>query len=80
MKLWNDLLKSPAGKYSRKSVIIIVFLLFIITIGSYIVIDKDSHDNSVKVFDSSLIFLSVLIGSSIADKKILSKTKPPEDI
>ena len=78
MKLFDDLLKYN-NKYSRKSLIIFVFLIFIIIVGSYIVIDKEYHDKAVQVFDSSLIFLATLLGISIADKKLLSKNKPPEE-
>jgi len=77
MKIFNDLLKYN-GKYSRKSLIIFVFLIFIISVGVYIVVDKESHERALQVFDSSLIFLATLIGVTTVDKKLASKNNKDE--
>jgi len=75
-KLIDDLLKSPSGKYSRKSVIIIITFAFTIILGSYIVVAEVLNSYASGIFDSLLIFLSTLLSISIADKKILNKSVP----
>lgn len=72
MKLINDLLKSPSGKYSRKSIIIMIVFLYTLGIGLYITVE----DKSTSVFDSCMLFLIALLGISVADKKILNKSVP----
>lgn len=78
-KLLNDLLKSPTGKYSRKSVYALIFLIFLISIGTFIVIDDTRNEDAKEVFDSSLIFLGILLGLTAADKKFLNKVPDPKE-
>ena len=75
-KILNDLLKSPTGKYSRKSFIILVTFFFTIALGTYIVLAEVLNVYASGIFDSLLIFLSVLVGASISDKKIINKSVP----
>lgn len=75
-KILSDLLKSPSGKYSRKSVITIVFSIFTIGVGIYAAMAT----NPKEVFDSCLIFLGALVGMNITDKKIKNNQAPPQDI
>lgn len=56
-----------------------VMFIFVLVIGSYIVIDKDSHQNAIDVFNSSLLFLASLISVSIVDKKIAAKPQIPKE-
>lgn len=70
MKILNDLLKSPNGKYSRKSFYGLVTFVYVLGLGVYVTITN----GSTGVFDSMLIFLGTLILSTIADKKLLNKS------
>lgn len=73
----NDLLKQR-GKYSRKSVIIMITFLFILIIGGYIVIAEKCNSQAVEIFNSLLLFESVLLGIATADKKIKNKEEQTE--
>ena len=75
-KLLNDLLKSPTGKYSRKSFMIIVTFIFTLLLGTYIVLAEVLNVYASGIFDSLLIFLTFLTGGTIADKKIINKSVP----
>lgn len=72
MKLINDLLKSPSGKYSRKSVIIMITFIFTLCIGTYSTV----FDKGTSVFDSLLLFLATLLGIAVWDKKVQNKAVP----
>lgn len=72
MKLIDDLLKSPNGKYSRKSVIIMLTFIFTLVIGAYATIE----DKPTAVFDSLLLFLTAMICGTIYDKKVENKSVP----
>ena len=69
--LIKQLLTNINGRYSRKSFITILFTFFSLGIGIYAAIVKDPID----VFNSSLVFLGLLVGITVADKKITSKEK-----
>ena len=76
-KFLSDLLKEPDGKYSRKSIITVIFTIFTVAIGVYAAIEEDPE----AIFNSSLIFLASLISINTIDKKIISVNKPKtEDI
>jgi len=75
-KLINDLLKSPSGKYSRKSVIIIITFLVTLSLGAYIVIAEVLNTYASGVFNSLLLFLGALLGISVFDKKVENKSVP----
>lgn len=49
--------------------------LFVLAVGTYIVIDKDSHENAIEVFNSSLIFLGTILGIIVYDKQITTKSE-----
>lgn len=68
----NDILKSR-GKYSRKSLIIMISFLFILATGGYIVISDSCTPQAVDIFNSMLLFESVLLGISVVDKKLENK-------
>lgn len=75
----NKLLKTPAGKYSRKSFMIIVsfivtMLLAVLIVLCDIFFKYTASDVSIGVFNSMLLFLTGLVTSAVVDKKIISKT------
>lgn len=79
-KIVNDTLKTN-GKYSRKSLTIFVTFVFTIILGTFIVVsdkilDKEVNRYAIDVFDSFLLFLSVMMGLSEASKKIVNKQVP----
>ncbi len=75
-KLLNDLLKSPTGKYSRKSFMILVTFIFTLLLGTYIVLSEVLNVYASGIFDSLLIFLTALTGGAIYDKKVINKSVP----
>lgn len=76
MKIIDDLLKSPSGKYSRKSVIILVTFILTMCLGSYIVVAEVLNSYASGIFDSLLIFLTAMVSGSIYDKKVENKSVP----
>lgn len=76
MKIVDDLLKSPSGKYSRKSVMVMITFLVTLALGIYIVIAEVLNTYASGIFDSLLIFLFGLTGTIVADKKLLNKSVP----
>lgn len=75
-QLFNDFLKSPTGKYSRKSFIMLVTFLFTLALGTYIVLAEVLNMYASGIFDSLLIFLTAIISGSIYDKKVENKSMP----
>jgi di/tricarboxylate transporter len=78
-KLINDTLKEK-GKYSRKSLTVLVTFLFILALGSFIVIsdkilEKEVNRYAIDVFNSLLVFLTLLMGLTEAGKKLLNKNE-----
>jgi len=76
MKLINDLLKSPNGKYSRKSFMVIVTFIITMILGIYIVVAQVLNTYASGIFDSLLLFLAAITGLTSADKKIANKSVP----
>lgn len=79
-KIVDDTLKSN-GKWSRKSLTIFVTFLSVIILGTFIVIsdkilEKEVNRYAIDVFNSLLLFLSVMMGLSEASKKIVNKQVP----
>ena len=82
-KIVNDTLKTN-GKFSRKSLTIFVTFIFVLNLGTFIVISdkvlqKEVNRYAIDVFNSLLLFLSVLMGLSEASKKIENKQEPIKD-
>lgn len=80
-KLLNDLLKSPTGKYSRKSFMIIVTFIFTLLLGAFIVLsdkvlEREINRYGIDVFNSLLLFLTAIVSGSIYDKKVENKSVP----
>lgn len=84
-KLLKDLLTSPTnGKYSRKSIIIMTTFVFILLLGAFIVLsdkvlEREINRYGIDVFNSLLLFLATMLGISVVDKKIISKTDTPKE-
>lgn len=82
-KLLNDLLKTN-GKYSRKSVITFITFIFVIFLGTFIIIsdkvlEREVNKYAIDVFNSLLLFLSVVMGIGEASKKIVNKQVPTNE-
>jgi hypothetical protein len=74
IKIKNDTLKEK-GKYSRKSLTVLVTFLFILALGTFIVIsdkivEKEVNRYAIYVFNSLLVFLTLLMGLTEAEIKL----------
>lgn len=79
-KIVNDTLKNR-GKWSRKSLTILVTLNFVLALGTFIVIsdyvlDKVVNEHAITVFQSLLFFLGSLMGITELGKKFENKQPP----
>lgn len=79
-KIIQDTLQSN-GKWSRKSLTILTTFIFILALGTFIVIsdkilEKEVNRYAINVFDSLLVFESLLMGLSEASKKFVNKQEP----
>lgn len=79
-KIINDTLKTN-GKWSRKSLTILTTFIFILMLGTFIVIsdkilEKEVNRYAISVFDSLLVFEGLLMGLSEASKKFINKQTP----
>lgn len=85
MKIINDTLKGPNGKYSRKSLTMFVSFIACVILGSYIVFSNyltttPINTNAIDVFEGFLILVGALSGISVWDKQVLfSKKKVNEE-
>ncbi len=82
-KVINDTLKTN-GKWSRKSLTILTTFVFILALGTFIVIsdkilEKEVNRYAINVFDSLLVFESLLMGLSEASKKFINKQEPVKE-
>ena len=82
-KVINDTLKTN-GKWSRKSLTILTTFVFILALGTFIVIsdkilEKEVNRYAIDVFNSLLVFLSLLMGLSEASKKFINKQFPVKE-
>jgi len=82
-KVINDTLKTN-GKWSRKSLTILTTFVFILALGTFIVIsdkilEKEVNRYAIDVFDSLLVFESLLMGLSEASKKFVNKQEPVKE-
>lgn len=76
-KLINDTLKSPNGKWSRKSLTMFVSFLVCIFLGAYIVVSNYITEtpvavNAIDVFQGFLLLVGALSGITVWDKQSLS--------
>jgi hypothetical protein len=78
-KIINDTLKEQ-GKYSRKSITVLVTFVFILALGTFIVVsdkilEKEVNRYAIDVFNSLLVFLTLLMGLTEAGKKLVNKNE-----
>ena len=81
-KIINDTLKTPDGKWSRKSLIMLASFIMSMITGIYIVIsDKISNiainGYAITVFQGFLLLTATLVGATIIDKQTLFKNAKP---
>ena len=81
-KLIKDTLKAPNGKWSRKSLTMLVAFIFAILLGAFIVLsdkvlEREVNRYAIDVFDSFMLLVFGLSGISVIDKKV--KNKAEED-
>jgi hypothetical protein len=79
MKLIKDIL-TENKIYSLKRVYSLVLLIFILTLGAFIVVsdkilEKEVNHYAIEIFNSLLMFLGLLIGVAVVDKKITNKVE-----
>jgi len=72
MKILQDTLKSPNGKWSRKSLTLFVSFMLSIVLGSYIVVAPHFsvviNQYAIEVFNSFMLLVAALSGITVADK------------
>ena len=77
-KLINDTLKSPNGKWSRKSLTMFVSFVASLILGGYIVVSNyitktPVAENAVDVFQGFMLLVGALSGVTVWDKQNLYK-------
>lgn len=81
MKILQDTLKSPNGKWSRKSLTLFVSFIIAIILGSYIVVAPHIsvviNQYAIEVFNSFMLLVAALSGITVADK--FTPNKPSKD-
>jgi hypothetical protein len=80
MKIIDDTLKSPNGKYSRKSLTSFVAFVFALGLGLYIVIsdyiiEREINRYAIDVFQSLLLLVGATLGLTVWDKQNLYKNE-----
>lgn len=79
-KIINDTLMTN-GRWSRKSLTTITTFIFVLALGTFIVIsdkilDKPVNVYALPVFQSLLVFLGTLMGLTEFSKKVANKQAP----
>jgi anionic cell wall polymer biosynthesis LytR-Cps2A-Psr (LCP) family protein len=84
MKIFNDILKGPDGKYSRKSLTMFVSFISSVVLGTYIVVanyitDIPINQYAIDVFQGFLLLVGTLSGVTVWDKQNLFKNKETKE-
>ena len=74
-KLIRDTLQAPNGKWSRKSLTMLVAFICSIILGAVIVISENINHYAIDVFDSFMLLVFGLSGISVIDKKVKNKAE-----
>lgn len=82
-KIIDDTLKSPNGKWSRKSLTMFTSFVVSIVLGTYIVIcnyitDTPISTNAIDVFQSFMLLTATLSGITVWDKQNTKKEESLE--
>ena len=72
-KIINDTLKSPNGKWSRKSLTMFASFLATVLLGIKIVFSKEVNTSAIDVFQGFLLLVGALSGITVWDKQNLNK-------
>jgi hypothetical protein len=72
-KIITDTLKSPNGKWSRKSLTLFVSFVISVILGFYIVVsdyilDKEINKYAIEVFNGFMLLTGAMSGITVADK------------
>lgn len=72
-KIIIDTLKSPNGKWSRKSLTLFVSFVISLILGFYIVVsdyilDKEINKYAIEVFNGFMLLTGAMSGITVADK------------
>jgi hypothetical protein len=83
-RIFEDTLKSPNGKWSRKSLTLFVSFIISIVLGFYIVtsdfiLKREINKYSIEVFNSFMLLTGALSGITVADKFTPNKNNTKED-
>lgn len=83
-KIINDTLKNKDGVWSRKSLTTLITFIFVLGLGTYIVISDRVlkvviNGQAIIVFQSLLAFLISLMTVTEVSKKFENKQIPPEE-
>lgn len=83
-KIINDTLKNKDGIWSRKSLTTLITFIFVLGLGTYIVISDRVlkvviNGQAIIVFQSLLAFLTALMSLTEISKKFENKQMPPEE-
>lgn len=83
--IFNDTLKSPNGKWSRKSLTMLTAFAISILLGTYIAIsdyflEEEVNRYAIEVFNAFMILTGTLSGVTVLDKKFESKEKREPEV
>jgi len=82
-KIITETLKSPNGKWSRKSLTMFTSFVISIILGFYIVISdyilqKEINKYAIEVFNGFMLLVAALTGATVADKFTPTKKEEQE--
>ena len=78
-KIFNDTLKGPNGKWSRKSLTMFVSFLMAILLGSYIVVSNYFTTNEVSMYAIDVFFGFLLLAGGTSVLTVYDKLKGKKD-
>lgn len=80
IKIINDTLKSPNGKWSRKSLTMFTSFVLAIVHGSYIVVAKEVNHYAIEVFFGFLLLAGGTSALTVYDKIKTRKDETSQEI
>jgi len=83
-KIIDDTLKSPNGKWSRKSLTSFVSFACALILGFYIVvsdrvIDREINRYAIDVFQTLILLTATTLGLTVWDKQVVAKNDKKEE-